>query len=163
MAFFAVGTKQPKTGATHLAGRRRLCARTGITLAALTGALALTGGGRPARAITDGNANGVVTAPLIFQAFGFGQAYFDQATMPKAIDYTGATWGYIYNDYVGVTVGYAGPFSVPFGAVVTNLTITHSNIGGMMSFGNIEGSRLSQGDNFQALNGLNTRGVFPRL
>lgn len=117
-------------------GLAALCA--GGTLPGARAQVTQTSGGQ-----TTGNSDFVVNGNDVLFAMGFPYGYANYfATTPTAISLTGALYGYIRNNYIGVTVGDLGTFTSPDfstatvtnGVLTVSGTVTH-NVGGMISFG----------------------------
>ena len=86
------------------------------------------GGTRIAWADTTGSAGGVVSGGTILTVMGFTTGFiepFPTTTTPAVIDYSGSSYGYIRNDYMGVVQGVGGSYSVPNPAPTGS--ISHQN------------------------------------
>lgn len=68
------------------------------------------------------------------------------------VDLTGAIYGYVRNEYIGVSLGTSGSFTVNYGD--PGLGSVTYNVPGRLSFGNREGSLLRTDDNNAPLNGF---------
>ena len=127
--------------------RFRSMAAVGSAVVAMT-ALALAA--PSARASTSGNDGGLAGPVEILNAMGIPLQF--------SFTSTNAFYGYIRNDYIGVVVGLGGGTVSNKGQGTflgsTTADLTH-NSGGMIAFGNQQGSLIYDTDNTQALAGLN--------
>ena len=142
------------------AGQRKMNWKRASALAAVSTGLPtilVSGwGARAAHADTTGNSGGTVTGGFVLQAMGF-QTGFTQLNppatgAPTGVDYTGTSYGFIRNDYMGVVQGVSGSYSISY--PTPQPAISHQ-VGGMISFGNQAGSLTYTGDDRGPLNGFN--------
>jgi hypothetical protein len=105
-----------------------------VIAALLVATVALTLSVRPAAADTGGGANILGTAlPNVFNTpYPFN---FDP-TNPTPVDLRNCSYSFIYNDYLGFTVGMTGSYSQR----VNQDTTISVTVPGRISFGNLKGS-----------------------
>jgi hypothetical protein len=75
------------------------------------------------------------------------------------IDMSGAPCAFIANPYIGVTLGIAGSFTVNWRPDGVHDPV--HNVGGMISFGNVQGSRTYAADDTEALVGVTDPSFLP--
>ena len=146
MAYFAAGQRKMNW--------KKAAARA-VLSAALPAFVMGSFGAASAWADTTGNSGGLVTGGFILNVMGF-QTGFTQLNPSNgtftAVDYTGSSYGFIRNDYMGVVQGVAGSYSISYPTPIP--AISHQ-VAGMLSFGNQTGSLTYTSDDKGPLNGSN--------